>query len=309
MILWQVAAAFLPLAIAMAAQDRFTLAILAVAGAQALFVAGWDFLGGVSGRISLGHALPFGAGAYAAAFLSGWGLAPPGVAVAGGALAGVLAGAVQGTLGARLHRVALALLTLATAEAGREVARMLRVAWPGGIVVGGNGGLPAAVLPLDEVAAARLTAALVAAALTGLLWVSRSRLGLALRLAGTDARLAAASGIDVASVRIAAFAIGGGIAGLAGGLVASLTGRAALTLLSLEWSIFALAVGSAGGPGTIVGPALLAYGFAVALQWLDVPGTVRLSLFAILAIIVVVGGTARVRAQPSRPPRSGVPNA
>ena len=123
------------------------------------------------------------------------------------------------------------------------------------------------------------------------------------------ARLAAASGIDVASVRIAAFAIGGGIAGLAGGLVASLTGRAALALLSLEWSLFALAVGSAGGPGTIVGPALLAYGFAVALQWLDVPGTVRLSLFAILAIIVVVGATARVRAQPLRPPRSGVPNA
>jgi len=308
-ILWQVAAAFFPLAIAMAAQDRFTLAILAVAGAQALFVSGWDFLGGVSGQISLGHALPFGAGAYAAAFLSGWGLVPPGVALVGGALAGVLAGALQGMLGARLHRVALALLTLATAEAGREAARMLRVPWPGGIIVGGNGGLPAAVLPLDEATAARLTAAVLAAALTSLLWVSRSRLGLAMRLAGADARLAGASGIDVAGLRTAAFAIGGGLAGLAGCLVASLTGRAALTLFSLEWSLFALAVGGAGGLGTIVGPALLGYAFAVVLQWLDVPGTVRLSLFAILAIIVTVGAAAGVRTQPSRPRRSGILNA
>src|SRR6516225_3954590 len=129
-IVWQVAAAFLPLLIAMGIQDRFTLAILALAGAQALFVAGWDFLGGVSGQISLGHALPFGAGAYAAAFLSGWGLAPPGIAIAGGVVGGALAGALQGKLGARLDRVALALLTLATAEAGREAARMLRVPWP-----------------------------------------------------------------------------------------------------------------------------------------------------------------------------------
>ncbi len=309
MILWQAAAAFLPLAIAMAVQDRFTLAILALAGAQALFVAGWDFLGGVSGQISLGHALPFGGGAYAAAFLTGLGLAPPGVAVAGGALAGVLAGALQGRLGARLHRVALALLTLATAEAGREAARMLRVPWPGGIIVGGNGGLPAAVLPLDEMAAARLTAAVLAATIAGLLWVSRSRLGLAFRLAGTDARLAGASGIDVAGLRIAAFAIGGGIAGLGGALMASLTGRATLTLLSLEWSLFPLAVGGVGGSGTIVAPALSAYALAAALQWLDVPATVRLSLFAILAIIVAVAAAAGNRTQPARPRRSGIPNA
>ena len=130
-----------------------------------------------------------------------------------------------------------------------------------------------------------------------------------MRLAGADARLAGASGIDVAGLRTAAFAIGGGLAGLAGGLVASLTGRAALTLLSLEWSLFALAVGSAGGLGTIVGPALLGYAFAVVLQWLDVPGTVRLSLFAILAIIVTVGAAAGVRTQPSRPRRSGILNA
>ena len=176
-------------------------------------------------------------------------------------------------------------------------------------LAGGNGGLPAAALPLDEAAAARLTAVMLAAALTSLLWVSRSRLGLALRLAGADARLAGASGIDAAWVRTAAFVIGGGLAGLAGCLVASLTGRAALTLFSLEWSLFALAVGGAGGLGTIVGPALLGYAFAVVLQWLDVPGTVRLSLFAILAIIGAVGGIAGIRTQPFRPHRSGILDA
>ena len=203
-------------------------------------------------------------------------------------MGGALAGALQGKLGARLDRVAVALLTFATAEAGREAARMIRVPWLGGIVVGGNGGLPAAVLPLDEAVAARLTLAVLAVGLAGLLWVSRSRLGFALRLIAADARLAAASGIDVGRLRFTAFVIAGGIAGLAGGFVASLTGRAALTLLSLEWSFFALAAGCVGGPGTIVGPALLAYGLATVLQWLDAPGPLRLSLFAILVIIAMV---------------------
>ena len=309
MILWQIAAGLLPLALALTIQDRFTLAILALAGVQALFVASWDLIGGVSGQISLGHALPFGAGAYAAAFLSGWGLAPPGAAIAGGAVAGALTGMLQGRLGAHLHRVALALLTFATAEAGREAARMLRVPWPGGIIVGGSGGLPAAVLPFDEAGAARLTAAVVAAALACLLWITHSGLGLAMRLVRADDRLAGASGIDVARLRIAAFGLGGGIAGLAGGLAASLTGRAPLTLFSLEWSLFALAVGAVAGPGTIVGPALLAYALAAALQLLEVPEALRLTFFAILVIVSMAGASSGVRGQSSRPRWWGIPDA
>jgi ABC-type branched-subunit amino acid transport system permease subunit len=130
-----------------------------------------------------------------------------------------------------------------------------------------------------------------------------------MRLVRADERLAGASGVDVARLRIAAFGLGGGIAGLAGGLAASLTGRAPLTLFSLEWSLFALAVGGVAGPGTIVGPALLAYALAAALQLLEVPETLRLSFFAILVIISMAGPSSGVRAQSSRPRCLGIPHA
>jgi branched-chain amino acid transport system permease protein len=309
-VIWPwLAAGLLPLALALTIQDPFILSILAMAGAQALFVAGWDFIGGISGQISLGHALPFGAGAYAAAFLSAWGPAPPGAAIVGGALAGAMAGALQGRLGAHLNRVALALLTLATAEAARQAAGMLRVPWPGGIIVGGEAGVPGAVWPLDEAGAARLTAAVLAAALGGLLWITRSKLGLIIRLVRADERTAGASGIDVAHVRIASFAFGGGIAGLAGGLVASLTGRAPLNLLSLEWSLFALAAAGAGGLGTIVGPAFMGYALAVALQWLDLPATLRLTVIALLVILPLAAASAGARERPFWRWRTGIPDA
>ncbi len=76
MTLWRVAWCLVPLGLAVMVRDRFTLSILAAASVQALYVASWDLVGGVSGQPTLGHALPMGAGAYLAAFLGGLGLVP-----------------------------------------------------------------------------------------------------------------------------------------------------------------------------------------------------------------------------------------
>jgi len=223
--LWLVASCLVPLGLALAARDQFTLSVLAFAATQALYVASWDLVGGASGQPTLGHALPMGVGAYFTTFVAGWNLAPLPIAVVGGALAGGLAGVLQGTLGARLSRLSLALVTLATAESAREILGMLIFMWPGGLVVGGNSGIPMRVYPADESSAARLAAAVLAVGVTGLLWVSRSSLGLAMRTARADDRLASASGIDVVRVRVLAFVIAGGVAGLAGGLAAGMVGR------------------------------------------------------------------------------------
>ncbi|HKV43303.1 MAG TPA: hypothetical protein VJT32_01295, partial [bacterium] len=95
---------------------------------------------------------------------------------------------------------------------------------------------------------------------------------------------AAASGIDVVRIREVSFVIAGGLAGLAGGLTASLAGRAAPPMLSLEPSLFAIAAAGIGGPGSIVGPALTTYVGSVALQWFDLPTMARLALYALVLI-------------------------
>ena len=281
---WRVIWCLVPLGLAFAAQDRFTLSILALAAVQALYAASWDLAGGVSGRPTLGHALPLGTGAYATALISGWGLGPPPVAVAVGALAGGLIGTLQGVLVARLDRIAVALVTLATAECGHEISRMVRFLWPGGITVGGDSGIPAFVYPTGEAAAARLAAGVLAAGLIGLVWIAHSGPGLAMRMARADDRLAAASGIDIARVRVLSLTVAGATAGLAGGLMASLAGRASPSMLALESSLFAMAAAVVGGLGSIIGPAAVAYAAAAVFQWLDIPGTVRLAAYALLLI-------------------------
>jgi len=268
-------------------QDRYVLAILAAAAVRALYAASWDFAAGVSDRPSLGHALPLGAGAYAAAFLSGsgWALAPAPVAIAGGALAGWVTGVLQGRLTARLHPISVMLVTLATAECAHEMGGMIKVELPGGILVGGEGGLPAVVYPPGEAAAAYLAAAVLTAGLLGLLWIARSSPGLAMRTARADPRLAAASGIDVAWARMLAMTIAGTTAGLAGGLGALLVGRASLSTLALDTSLFAMATAGVGGGGSIIGPAAVAYATSAIFQWLDVAATSRLTLYAVLLIV------------------------
>lgn len=289
---WRIAGCLLPLGVALAVQDRYVLSILALAAVRALYTASWDLAGGVSDRPSLGHAFPLGAGAYAAAFLSGWVLAPAPVAIAGGALVGGLAGVLQGRLVARLHPISVVLVTFATAEGAHEIGGMVRVQWPGGILVGGEGGLPAIVYPPGEAAAAYLAAAVLTAGLIGLLWIAHSGLGLALRVARADPRLAAASGIDVPWVRMLAVTIAGTTAGLAGGIGALLLGRASLSTLALETSLFAMATAGVGGGGSIIGPAAVAYATSAILQWLDVAATSRLTLYALLLIVAGLASAA-----------------
>lgn len=279
----------IPLALAFAVQDRFTESVLALAAIQALYAASWDLLGGVSGRVSLGHALLFGGGAYLTALCAGVLLLPPGAALAAGAAGGTLLGALQGLLTGRLRAAFLALVTLALAECGYELSGLLQVPGAGGFTLGGEGGIPSPLFPPDEFGAARLAAVALAAGVLGLAWAARSNLGLAMRTARADPQAAAVSGIDVGRVRLTAFVLAGGVAGLAGGLVAGFAGRASPSMLSLETSFFAVAAASLGGTGTILGPAAAAYVLTAALQWMDLPGAARLTLYG---VILVVAGLA-----------------
>jgi len=168
----------------------------------------WNLLAGFGGQYSFGHALFFGTGAYAAAALqvhlglNAW-LALP-VAVACGAAAGLLVGALSFRYG--LRGSYFALVTLAFAEVFRILANS--VAFTGGGV-----GL---LLPLRESAATMqfgkagflyLIGAFVLAGFLLSFWLKRSRFGAWLAAVRDGEESAAALGVDAFRVKLGAIAM------------------------------------------------------------------------------------------------------
>jgi len=173
----------------------------------------WNLLAGFGGQYSFGHALFFGTGAYASAVLqvhfslNAW-LALP-VAMACGAAGGVLVGALSFRYG--LRGSYFALVTLAFAEVFRILANS--VAFTGGGV-----GL---LLPLKESVSDMQFAGkpgflylILGLTLTGLLvtwWLKHSRFGAWLAAVRDSEDSAAALGVNVFRVKLAAIVLSGAL--------------------------------------------------------------------------------------------------
>ncbi|HKW36598.1 MAG TPA: branched-chain amino acid ABC transporter permease [Burkholderiales bacterium] len=203
--LFALAVALLPLLVA----SGFVLNLAIMVLYSTLLGQAWNLLAGFGGQYSFGHALFFGTGAYASAALqvhvglNAW-LALP-IAIALGAASGVLVGALSFRYG--LRGSYFALVTLAFAEVFRILANS--VAFTGGGV-----GL---LLPLKESAAdmqfsgkAGFLYLILALVLAGFLlswWLKRSRFGAWLAAVRDGEESAAALGVDVFRVKLAAIAM------------------------------------------------------------------------------------------------------
>jgi branched-chain amino acid transport system permease protein len=295
-----VGGAALPLAAAGLSHDALTSSIVAAASLQGLFALSWVLLV-ASGQPSLGHALPYGAGAYAAAFIARHvpldssslnGLIPA-VLTAAAALAGACAGGLQGRLTRRLTPVFLAAVTLATVEAAHSLATM----WTAPVMRGMNEGdtaIPLGPFPAGDRGAMWLGAAVMAAGVLYLAAVLRSRAGVALRAAAGDGRDAAALGFDAFRIRFAAFVISGAIAGVAGGLAAQFAGRVTPDFLLWRGSLFVAAAAMLGGPLTVAGPAVAGYVIGALAQAGDVRPDVQMLAYAAVLAAASVRNPANV---------------
>ena len=227
----------------------------------ALFAASLQFMLGLGGLASFGHAAYFGLGAYAAVLAVRHGVRmEASVALAPvAALAGAL---VFGWFCVRLSGVYLAMLTLAFAQ----IVWSIVFQWDS--VTGGSNGLIGAWPPAwlaDSQAYFHFTLGVVAALLIAIVWIAHTPFGYALR-AGRDSTLRAeASGIDVRATQWAAFAIAGVFAGLAGGLYAFSKGSISPETLAIPRSVDALIMVLLGGLNALAGPLLGAAAF-VGLQ-------------------------------------------
>jgi branched-chain amino acid transport system permease protein len=218
-------------------------------------VGGLTFLVGLSGQISLGQGAFVAVGAYVTALLMTHQHWPLIVVFIVAALATALLGAVIGVAAARLRGPYLAGATLLLAVALPTLANRFEG------VLGGDQGLtvnitaPAGLggnFPLTRWQAwIACAAALVTLVLLANL--ARSRVGRSWRAIRDDEVAAALAGLNVGRLRVLAFVVSAGCAGLAGALFAITAGLVAPTSFTLALSIGLLTAALIGGLGSLAG--------------------------------------------------------
>jgi branched-chain amino acid transport system permease protein len=232
------------------------LALLTRVIAAALLVLSLDLVTGFCGVATLGHAVLFGAGAYAAgiACVNGW--TEPASLLLVGAVAGALAGALSGALIVRYAGLPQLVLSIAIVQLVYALANKASS------ITGGSDGLsgvtPGAVLGLFAFDLYGRTAYLLGIAVLIVVFVLLSRLvrspfGLLCRGIKEDPIRIGAMGASAYPALVKMYAISGGVAGIGGALAAVTTGVVGLDSVSFERSAEALVMLVLGGTGSLYG--------------------------------------------------------
>ncbi len=234
-------------------------AVLAVAAVSLQFVVGY------AGLVSFGHAAFLGIGAYALLMLGGAGLDEAAISLPVAVLAAAAFAWPTGWVALRTRGVTFIMITLAFGQMAYFVAESLAA-------YGGDDGMSLDRAP--PLFGTRLLArpapfhALVLVSLVGVVAGSRllaaSRFGRALRAARDNPERVASLGFDVARVRLAAYVVAGGAAGLAGWLLAAATGFVSPATLNWRLAGEVLVMVILGGVGTPEGAAAGAVGLVLA---------------------------------------------
>jgi branched-chain amino acid transport system permease protein len=237
-------------------QDVFLQRIGALALLAAISASAWNLLGGYAGQISVGHAVYFGAGAYASLVVYtqlGW---PPIAGAPIGVLVSVAISVLVGTPTFRLRGHYFSMATIAAAE----LFHILVANWP---LLGAAVGLMGPPVPrsvwdlsfLSPVPYHYLFLA-VLIVLLALTWhMQRSRMGFYLAAIRGGDRAARSLGVPVLRYKMYALFLSAAFTSIAGSLYAVMVGfidpDSALGILI---SVKLLIIAALGGAGTLFGP-------------------------------------------------------
>ena len=225
-----------------------------------LFATSLHFIMGPGGMHSFGHAAYFGLGAYGAALLVKWLAFPMGLALAAAPVAAFAGALLFGWFAVRLSGVYLAMLTLAFAQ----IVWALVFQWEG--FTGGSNGVVGVWPPPPFNQAWVYFLVTLVLAVIGVLVLRRflfAPFGYAMRAGRDNPLRAEAIGIDVKRVHWLAFAIAGGICGIAGGLFAFAKGSISPETIHVGRSIDGLVMVLLGGIQTLTGPIVGASAYAI----------------------------------------------
>ena len=262
-----------------------------------VLIAGLNLVVGFAGQIAIGWVALLTLGAYVTSVLTAGAVMPalsPYLALAIAALIGAIFGLIVGLPALRLRTFYFAMTTLGFATIVTQVA----LAWKG--VTGGGVGVPGPVFPWPFDSpwgfyGLCLGLAIAATWITGN--VAASRFGRAL-VAIRDAEVAAeAVGISKASLLVRVFLLSGAVAGIAGGLFASLQSYITPDAFTFDLSILFFIAILIGGRGSILGP-LLGTLLLTALPEFAAPlvawSTFLYAALLLLIVLAVPGGIAEL---------------
>ena len=274
------------LALPLAYGDPYVMRILTMTCVFAIFAASWDLLAGYTGQVNFGHALFFGAGAYASGLLSfKLGISPWAAVLVGAAIA-TLFGFVVGYLCLRLRGSYLSLATLAFPL----IALGLLFAFPdfSGGELGISGLQRLAATPTGNYYVAAVS---MLAIVFGLWALADSNFGIVLHAIRDDEVAARASGINTPRYKMAVFGISAAAAGFAGALFAHYLRVAGPSTLEVALSFQVVIWGIFGGVATIYGPVAAVFILYPLTEWLGsfrTFGELRLLIYAVIVLLVLL---------------------
>ena len=259
--------------------NPYVLSVLTLAALYAIFASSWDILSGYIGQLNFGHAVFFGAGAYAAGFLGPH--LPPLLVFPAGAAVAIGFAFLVGLPCLKLRGPYLSLTTLVFPLILERLAFTFRE------VTGGEYGIMVAS-PLSALGLYYAALGLLAATLGILLAVAESRIGRTFRAIGDDDQAAMAAGVNTTRFKLGAFVLGAGLAGLGGVLYAYHLRHVGPEIFGLFTSFSIVIMGIVGGMGTILGPALGAYFLMLLGESLREIETYRLLIYSAVMILCVM---------------------
>ncbi|MFD6098446.1 branched-chain amino acid ABC transporter permease [Nocardiopsis flavescens] len=265
----------------------------------------YDLLYGRVGLLSFGHALYFACGAYTAALLMRVLELPLPAAALLSVLAGTLLSLLLGAVALRVNGIALAMVTLAFAQAGS-----ILVSRDPGRLTGGEEGLSlnTAVVP-DAFVGVMNTAnlywvavAYAAFATAAVWWLSSSPVGRVWQGIRANEQRVAVLGVNPYPYKLAAFTVGGGLASLGGVVYLLVTGGVTPTITTAEFTLTLLVMVALGGAGSrwgaLLGAGLYTYAehrlrqvggdsFAGLPEWIAAPLSQPLFILGTLFVLMV----------------------
>ncbi len=260
--------------------SAYEISLLSVIGLNVMLAVSLNMISGFSGQISLGHGAFYGAGAYAAA-LALIGGAGDGAALVCGAAVAALLGIIVGFASLRVRSDFLAVTTIGVNFLFTGFVR--KQSWLGGEM--GISNIPGS--GFGELGNMIMILLFAAATVVLSFYIGRSWMGFAFRAVSQDEDTAKTMGINVGAYKLAAFAIGTALAGLAGALYAFFTQFVTVDTFDFILSVMLMAMVVIGGIGSTAGVVVAAILLTLLPEAIRFVNNYRLLVFGGLLVLVI----------------------
>jgi branched-chain amino acid transport system permease protein len=234
-----------------------------------IFVVAFDLLYGYMGRLSFGHMLHLGTGAYAAALCAEHLCPNPLVGLLVATASGGAVGLLLGPIAVRTTGACFALINLAFNQVGYFLALVALARW-----TGGEDGMAASFSAMGPVNFGRAGQmfALALGSLLGVIWLARrltgSPFGTLLRTIKEKEERVRFLGYDTRRYKLVAFVVSTSVAALAGGLSAVNYGYVSPSFIDPSRNVDVIFAALIGGAGSVHGALIGGVAYMTISNWL-----------------------------------------